>query len=154
MFEITFDRTIDSTLPPRELWRLMKEAFEDPSQSPIWPVELDEVHPVTLRVGEEVTATYKLGPLKARPSYHITDLQPERRFSYQSDADHPLAGGATVQVQSRDDASTLRWRGTYRPRLHPAAPAALAFVKLYFLRTFFTQLEKNLRRYEEDFTTE
>ena len=152
MFGVTFDRTIESELPPQQLWRLMKEAFEDPSQSPIWPVELDEVNPVELSPGAEVKATYKLGPLKARPGYRITDFEAGRRFSYESDADHPLAGGATVEILSRDGDSALRWYGEYHPRLHPAALGALAFVRLYFLRTFFARLEENLRQYEESFS--
>jgi hypothetical protein len=154
MLEVEFDRTIESDLPPQELWRLMKEAFEDPSRSPIWPVELDEVNPVELRLGAEVTATYRFGPVKAQPSYYVTEFEAGKSFSYESYPDHPLEGGATVEVLSRDGASALRWRGAYRPRLHPAAPGALAFVRLYFLRTFFSRLKANLRRYEERFVEE
>ena len=93
---VSFDRTIESDLPPQELWRLMKEAFEDLSRSPIWPVELGEVNPVELCLGAEVTATYRFGRLKARTSYHVTEFEAGRRFSYESDLDHPLEGGATV----------------------------------------------------------
>lgn len=149
MFDVTFDRIIRTSLPQEELWRLIKGAFEDPSRSPIWPVELDEVHPVELQKGAQVTAAYKIGPLKAEPSYEITEFNRGRSFSYESDPDHPLAGGATVEVLPEDTGSALRWRGAYRPRRHLLAPGAILFVRLYFLRTFFSRLESNLLRYEE-----
>lgn len=150
MLDVTFDRTISTSLPPQELWRLMKGAFEDPSHSPIWPVELDEVYPVELREGARVTAAYKIGPLQVEPSYHITEFHRGQSFSYASDRSHPLAGGATVEVRPDDGGSALRWHGAYRPRLHPLSPGAILFVRLYFLRTFFSRLESNLRRYEKD----
>ncbi|MBA2662744.1 MAG: SRPBCC family protein [Bradymonadaceae bacterium] len=139
-------------MPPEELWRLIKEAFQEPSRSPIWPVDVDEVEPVELMEGAMVQATYKLGPLKARPSYSITRFEPGRSFSYESNPSHPLQGGATVVVEPREAmASALRWYGSYRPRLHPMAPGALLFVRLYFLRTFFAGLEEKLRVYEQIF---
>lgn len=150
MLDVTFDRTIATSLPAQALWRLIRGAFEDPGQSPIWPVELDEVHPVELRKGAKITAAYKIGPLKAEPSYHITEFHEGQSFSYASDRSHPLAGGATVAVQPDGAGSALRWHGAYRPRLHPLAPGAILFVRLYFVRTFFSRLESNLRRYERD----
>lgn len=149
---VDFDRTIESSLPGRELWRLMQQAFEEPNKSPIWPVDLEESDPVELREGAKVAATYKIGPLKTHPSYRITDFEPGHSFSYESEPSHPLEGGATVVIQRRDGASSaLRWHGSYRPRLHPLAPGALLFVRLYFLRTFFARLEQNLRDYEASF---
>lgn len=145
---VDFDRTINSSLPAEALWRLMRQAFEDPGRSPIWPVELEESDAVELAEGATVVATYKLGPVEVRPCYHITDLEEGRSFSYRSDASHPLDGGATVVVRGRNGGSALRWYGSYRPRLHPLAPGALLFVRLYFLRTFFARLEENLRLYE------
>lgn len=149
MFDIEFDRMIGTGLDADELWRLMKEAFENPATSPIWPVELDEVHPVTLQEGTTVRATYALGPIKNQLSYRITEFRPGHRFSYESSPDHPLAGGATVEVAGHDEGSTLRWSGRYRPRLHLAAPVAWGFVRWYFVDAFFGRLRENLRRYEE-----
>ena len=148
MFDIDFDRCIDSRLPADELWGLMKSAFENPADSPIWPVELDEVHPVELQEGATVEGTYSIGPFNSHLCYQITEFLPGRQFSYESGEDHPLKGGATVRIVPRYDESTLRWTGHYRPRVHFAAPAAVAFVKLYFIRHFFGALEAKLRRYE------
>ena len=152
MLDIEFDRTIDTGLPAAELWTLIKQAFENPAESVIWPVELEEVNPVELRCGAIVEATYKIGPLRARPSYRITEFERGHSFSYESTADHPLQGGATVEVEPMEPrGSTLRWHGSYRPRLHPLAPGAVAFVRLYFLRTFFAHLASRLRTYEKTF---
>ncbi len=146
---IRFDRHIDSSLPTQTLWGLIKEAFEDPGHSPLWPVELEEVEPIVLRPGEPVTATYKVGPFRFRPAYHIRSVEQGRRFSYESDSTHPLAGGATVEVSTaHDGSSTLRWRGAYQPRLHPLAIGAVLFVRWYFLEHFFERLEQNLRKIE------
>lgn len=68
LFRIDFDRRIESTLPATELWRLMKEAFENPAQSPIWPVELEEVEPIELKRHAQVKATYKIGPFRSSPT--------------------------------------------------------------------------------------
>ena len=149
LLTIDFDRTIETTLSDRELWRLLKEAFEDPSTSPIWPVDLEETQPTELREGAPITATYKLGPFRASPHYYITDLQRGRSFSYESQSSHPLAGGATVEVLPRPGGSALRWRGSYRPRLHFQAPAAVLFVRLYFLRTFFSRLQSRIEDYQK-----
>ncbi len=153
MFDIEFDRTISSELPADELWPLVKGAFENPATSPLWPVPLEEVEPIELSDGAPIAATYAVGPLKFRPRYHITDFDERgRSFRYQSDAYHPLKGGATVRVQPRQQSnSALRWTGSYRPRLHPLAPGAVVFVRLYFVRTFFANLESNLRDYEARF---
>lgn len=152
MLKIEFDRIIESSLPKQELWRLMRQAFEAPHQSPIWPVELEEVDTIELAQGATVTATYKIGPFKGKPSYKITDFESERRFSYGSDPSHPLKGGATVEVLEREAGrSALRWSGSYRARLHLLGPAAYVFVKFYFLDHFFTRLTRKLRAYEEDF---
>lgn len=152
LFRIDFDRRIESTLPATELWMLMKEAFENPAQSPIWPVDLEEVEPIELKRHAQIKATYKIGPIRSRPIYHITHVHQGRNFSYESDRSHPLAGGATVEVEGHGSGSTLRWHGSYRPRVHPLALGAMLFVRLYFLRTFFTRLQRNLRRYEDSFT--
>ena len=152
LFTIDFDRRIESTLPASELWRLMKEAFENPAQSSIWPVELEEVEPVELKRHAQVKATYKFGPIRMSPTYHITHVHQERNFSYESDRSHPLAGGATVEVEAHGSGSTLRWHGAYRPRIHPFALGAMLFVRLYFLRTFFTHLQRNIRHYEDSYT--
>lgn len=151
---VRFDRKIESSLPPEELWRLMKEAIENPPGSPIWPVDLEDMEPIELAPRATVTATYKIGPIKVRPLYHITSLERGRSFSYESNSSHPLAGGATVKVQGRPNGtSLLRWYGSYRPRLHPLAPGALLFVRLYFLRAFFTRLEANLCKYEASYAS-
>ena len=147
MPEIDFDRTIETDLTPRRLWELMVGAFENPATSPVWPVDLEEVDPVKLKAGQTVEGVYKLGPIKSRLSYHITDFDPPRAFSYRSDDDHPLAGGATVEVQHRRaGTSALRWHGHYKTRLHLKAPAAYLFVRFYFLDTFFGRLEANLQK--------
>ena len=148
---ICFDREIETKLSPDHLWTLIKQAFEDPSKSPVWPVELEEVEPFEMDEGQTVRATYKLGSLRVRPSYSITGYdEPLKTFSYASAPTHPLKGGATVLVYPRANGSVLRWHGEYRLRLHPAAPAAALFVQLYFLDHFFERLEENLRRYEAD----
>lgn len=152
MLKIEFDRTIESSLPKQELWRLIRQAFEAPHQSPIWPVKLEEVETIELAQGATVTATYKVGPFEAHPSYTITKFQPDRGFSYGSDPSHPLKGGASVEVLHRPTGeSALRWSGSYRARLHPLGPGAYAFVKFYFLDHFFTRLTKKLRAYEKNF---
>lgn len=151
MPHVEFDRTIETDLPADELWRLMVRAFEDPSSSPIWPVDLEETHPVEMREGAKVSATYKLGPVEVGAAYHITEFEPGQFFSYKSDRSHPLKGGATVSVDARAGRATLRWRGAYTTRLHPMAPFAYLFVRLYFVRSFFRRLEANIRDYEDQF---
>lgn len=141
---IEFDRTIDTDLDPDRLWRLVEQAFEDPGTSPFWPVDLEETEPVAVREGNPITATYKIGPVRVRPSYHFVDVDPPRSLSYRSDADHPLDGGATIWIEPGPRGSILRWAGSYRTRRHPLAPFAYLFVRFYFLDTFFGRLKTNL----------
>ncbi len=148
MLRIEFDRTIDTDLPATELWNVMKEAFEDPASSPVWPVDLEKTRPIELRRGAEVAATYRVGPVAVEAAYHITEFEPGVRFRYESSPSHPLAGGATVEAEPRQQGSQLHWTGRYRARLHPLAPFAYLFVRLYFIETFFRRLEENLRAYE------
>ncbi len=150
---ISFDRTIETVIEPAELWRLVKQAFENTAESPIWPVELEEKEPVTLAEGAVVEATYKVGPIKARPRYRITAFDEEaRRFSYAAASFHPLRGGATVEVLSRGEKSALRWYGDYRANWHPLAPGAVLFVKFYFLEHFFARLEEKIGLYGQVWT--
>lgn len=141
---IEFDRSISTELDAARLWQLLVEAFENPGESPFWPVDLEETEPVEVREGNPITATYKIGPLRVRPSYHFVDVDPPRSLRYRSDADHPLDGGATVRIEPTRQGATLHWTGSYQPRLHPMAPFAYLFVRLYFLDTFFRRLEANL----------
>ncbi|RAL22436.1 hypothetical protein DL240_11355 [Lujinxingia litoralis] len=146
---LSFDRTIDTRLDPELLWELVVEAFEDPANSRIWPIELDEVSPITLRPGATLSATYRFGPLHTHQNYMITEVVDGQSLSYCSQASHPLKGGATLSVLESLKGSQLRWVGSYRPRLHPLAPGALLFVRLYFLNAFFARLEHRLRLQEE-----
>lgn len=151
---IEFDRSITTGIDADRLWQLLEEAFEDPGASPFWPVGLEETKPVEVRAGNPITATYKIGPLRVRPSYHFVDVDPPRSLRYRSDADHPLDGGATVHIEPTDSGSTLHWTGSYRTRLHPMAPFAYLFVRLYFLDAFFGRLEANLDHLEARWTSQ
>lgn len=149
---INFDRRINTSLAPHMLWVLMKQAIESPEDSPIWPVELEHSEPLELSTGATIQATYKVGPIPTQVRYIITNFDEQgRTFSYKSSLSHPLKGGATLEVTSHQGGSTLRWHGSYRPRLHLLAPAALLFVKIYFLKHFFRRLEENLRHYRPPF---
>lgn len=141
---IEFDRSLTTELSADRLWELLEGAFRDPSTSPFWPVDLEETEPVEVREGNPITATYKIGPVRVRPSYYFVDVEPPRSLSYQSDADHPLDGGATVRIEPGRHAATLHWTGTYRTRRHPMSPLAYLFVRLYFLDAFFGRLQANL----------
>ncbi|TXD40792.1 hypothetical protein FRC96_04960 [Lujinxingia vulgaris] len=145
---LSFDRSIDTRLSPEVLWELLVEAFEDPAHSRIWPIDLDEVSPITLRPGATLEATYKLGPLHTHQRYVIGEVVEGQSLSYSALGSHPLKGGATVSVLESLQGSQLRWVGNYTPRLHPLAPGALLFVKLYFLNAFFSSLEHKIRLQE------
>src|SRR5690554_4371610 len=112
---LSFDRTIDTRLSPDTLWELLVEAFEDPAHSRIWPIELDEVSPITLRPGATLEATYKLGPLHTHQSYVIGEVVDGQSLSYSALPSHPLKGGATVSVLESLRGSQLRWVGNYTP---------------------------------------
>lgn len=143
---IDFDRAIETNIDAEDLWRLLEGAFEEPGTSPFWPVDLEETEPVEVREGNPITATYKIGPLRIRPSYHFIEVHPPRLLRYHSDPDHPLDGGATVRIEPGRRGATLRWTGSYRTRRNPTALFAYLFVRLYFLDTFFSQLETNLHQ--------
>lgn len=149
MFDIDFDETIASRLPPEHLWELVVEAFESPESSPIWPDELEVLELDELAEGTLAEGTYVVGPVSTRVTYRITDLAPGESFTYQPRSDHPLRGSATVAVEPvGDESSRLHWSGSYRPRRGPTGLAASLFVQLYFLRTFFSRLRTNLAAYE------
>ena len=149
MLNVEFDRTIESSLPPEELWRLIVEAFEQPRSSPVWPLDLEVVELDHLAEGAKVDGTYKIGSLEVEASYRIRDVDPGRAFTYESEPTHPLEGGATVAVEPRAGGkSALHWYGEYEPRRFFEGLAAVTYVRLAFLPTFFSRLEARLRSYE------
>lgn len=83
-------------------------------------------------------------------TYEISEFDGhDRRFVYCNGPDHPLDGGATVEVESTPDGSVLHWAGGYDVRLRPSSLGGAAFVKLWFEERFFDTLRDNIRALAE-----
>ena len=146
--ETSFSRRVPSKLPPDELWKNLAAAVQDSVGHPFWPTDLEESHSARLKSRGLIHVQYK-GWLASLPvTYRITALDKEhRRLSYQSTADHPLQGGATVRVvKGANGGSELHWTGAYRYPWY--SPAGLLLPR--FLRRFFRRLRRNLRAYEAE----
>ena len=146
---IQFSQSILSMLQAEHLWRLIVEAFEHSEQSPLWPNELESLHCDNLTEGATVQAVYHVGLVDLPQTYHIPTFKPgQHLLTYRTGPNHPLQGGGTVEVRETNRGSQLRWSGQYTVRNRPDALGAALFVKGWFERKFFGQLEENLRRLE------
>lgn len=147
---IDFEHHIHSSLSPDELWDLLLDAFEDSTNSPIWPRQFETLKSDGLTAGGRVHATYHLGPSGVEQEYRIPEFDAEEhRFVYRNGPSHPLDGGATVRVEESDDGSVLHWAGGYDVGIGPRSLGAAAFVKFWFEERFFGALRENIGEVEK-----
>ncbi|MGE3261963.1 MAG: SRPBCC family protein [Bacteriovoracia bacterium] len=143
----SFSRRIPTELKPDDLWRFVASSLRNSDAQRLWPSALETSRAESLRVGSVIHVTYHAWILDKPVRYRVAELNPDQyRLSYHATKDHPLKGGATIQVQASARGSDLLWKGAYE---HPWYSAAGFFLRYYFLERFFDQLELGLRSLEE-----
>ena len=146
---IEFSQTIQSTFDAEHLWRLVVEAFEFSQQSPLWPNDLESLRCEELEEGAAVRAVYHIGPLDIPQQHRIQTFDRDARtMAYRTGPDNPLDGGGRLNVEPIERGSQLCWTGEYVTGSRPDSFGAVVFIKGWFERRFFDQLEENLRRLE------
>jgi hypothetical protein len=142
-----FGQVIRATLPPETLWRIVLAGLRDSATAPVWPKAL-ATHRVLsgeLGVGAVVEVCYHAAGVTRTVHYDVIGFDERAKIlRYWTEVDHPLWGGATVEVLPQRDGSCLRWEGAYQAR-NVSGLAALAWFKLYFQRRFFRALSIGLR---------
>lgn len=142
---IRFHREIKTNLQPDTLWHYIEMAFVNSTESPLWPNNLEEIHSDGLKKNATITVTYKTPFTNSRFTYSIPTYEQGNNFSYQANPDHPLEGGGKVELIPIENGTLLRWSGEYT---YEGFSVAALFIKLYFEKRFFRQLEANIRKLE------
>ena len=147
--DLRFERSIAVDAPAGSTWRVVAQSFRDSRTSPVWPHELETIESPDLAAGGSARATYRIpivGPVTQ--TYRIVEFDPsERQLRYETTAEHPLRGGATIRVVDVAGRARLEWVGGYDVSLSPRAQISAAFTRFLFLDPFFDSLEDGLARW-------
>ncbi len=118
--------------------------FSDSARSWIWPLEYEntpEPSPDRMQAGCVTKMTYRVPrfdrpEIPARPitySYEWLQFDPQARLLEYRGVDHPLRGGAIVQVKPlAGERSQVQWDGTYEQGPDPSQAIVIASIVNYF----------------------
>src|SRR4051794_16713910 len=110
-----FHHVIQTRLSSADLWFKVTSAFEDSSRWAFWPNHLETIRSEHLDKNAILEARYKFWIFSRVFHYRVTKIKAGHYFTYQTESDHPLRGGGTVQVVTRPErgGALLRWSGEY-----------------------------------------
>lgn len=147
---VTFEQTFQIALPIEAAWKTLVDGIQNSTTSNVWPHELAEIHTAQIpaKKGSHIIVHYRLGPLKRRAEYRISEFSSPKRLCYQTTTDHPLEGGAEVRLTKSANGTSCTWSGGYRPKNLFGWPSLFWF-KAYYERAFFKRLRENLSRLSE-----
>ena len=139
-----FRARMNTRHPADVIFEQLVLGFSDSARSWIWPLQYEntpEPPPDDLRVGCVTRMTYRV-PRFDRPEvaakpvtycYEWLQFDPEQRLLEYRGLDHPLRGGALVQVHSlAGGASQIRWDGTYEQGPDPSQAVVITSIVNYF----------------------
>ena len=154
---------INTRHPADTIWEQLVLGQTDSDKSWLWPVEFERcaepvvggLHPgCTSRMTYHVPRFDKPGvPAKAVTyTYKWPQYDPDKRLLEYRTLDHPLEGGAVVQVLPlKGGRSQLRWKGSYKEKEGASQEIVINSIINYFpllFHTFEDHMEAGPERFE------
>ncbi len=154
--KVTYHQEWTVPRPLSEVWNFFQESLQDSRKLSAWPHSVSDLRVLgrnspnatksktKVKPGSKIEATYKLGPLKTKATYTLQSITPEQELVYNTTPNHPLIGQSKITLTKGKKGTRCVWSGTYESKNFSSVGSLLWF-KLFFERTFFSQLKKKMK---------